>query len=63
VAGHCRVRGRSSGAESDPVCAWVIVVRDGRIISHRACANFDEALELGGAGRGSTPTDRPTAPM
>ena len=63
VAGHCRVRGRSSGAESDPVCAWVIVVRDGRIISHRACADLDEALELGGAGRGSNPTDRPAAPM
>jgi uncharacterized protein len=49
VSGHCRVRGRSSGAESDPACAWVIVVRDGRIIFHRACSSFDEALEVGGA--------------
>jgi ketosteroid isomerase-like protein len=49
VAGHCRVRGRTSGAESDPACAWVIGVRDGKIISHRTCASFDEALELAGA--------------
>jgi uncharacterized protein len=46
VLGHCRVRGRSSGAESDPPCAWVIHVRDGRIVSHRACATYDEAARL-----------------
>jgi ketosteroid isomerase-like protein len=46
VAGRCRVRGRTSGAESDPPCAWVIGVRNGQIISHRTCANFDEALEI-----------------
>jgi ketosteroid isomerase-like protein len=45
VAGRCRVRGRTSGAESHPPCAWVIGVRDGTIISHRTCANLDEALE------------------
>jgi ketosteroid isomerase-like protein len=49
VLGHCRVRGRSSGAESDPDCAWVIRVRDGRIVSHRACATYDEAAQLAGA--------------
>jgi ketosteroid isomerase-like protein len=49
VAGHCRVRGRASGAESDPPCAWVIRVRDGKIISHRACTSFDEALDVAGA--------------
>ena len=48
VAGHCRVRGRSSGAESDPACAWVIRVRDGRIVSHRAFATYDEAVEVAG---------------
>jgi ketosteroid isomerase-like protein len=48
VAGHCRVRGRSSGAESDPVCAWAIAVRDGLIVSHRACSTYDEALEAAG---------------
>jgi ketosteroid isomerase-like protein len=53
VAGHCRVRGRSSGAESNPVCAWVVGVRDGLIVSHRACSDYDEALEVAGrAARG-----------
>jgi ketosteroid isomerase-like protein len=46
VGGHCRVRGRTSGAESDPPCAWVIGVRDGKIISHRTCTNVDEAREI-----------------
>jgi ketosteroid isomerase-like protein len=48
VSGHCRVRGRSSGAESDPPCAWVIHVRNGRIVSHMACASYAEAVELAG---------------
>jgi ketosteroid isomerase-like protein len=51
VAGHCRVRGRLSGAESDPVCAWVIRVRDGLIVSHRACSTYDEALDIAGVER------------
>jgi ketosteroid isomerase-like protein len=46
VAGRCRVRGRASGAESNPACAWVIDVRDGMIISHRTCVDFEEALEV-----------------
>jgi ketosteroid isomerase-like protein len=48
VAGRCRVRGRSSGAESNPVCAWVIGVRDGLIVSHRACESYEEALRVAG---------------
>jgi ketosteroid isomerase-like protein len=48
VAGHCRVRGRSSGAGSDPATSWVIHIRDGRIVSHRACATYDEAAQLAG---------------
>jgi uncharacterized protein len=48
VSGHCRVRGRSSGAESDPACAWVIGIRDGRIVSHTACATYDEAVRVSG---------------
>jgi len=48
VAGRCRVRGRSSGAESNPVCCWVVGVRDGLIVSHRACASYDEALAAAG---------------
>ena len=46
VAGRCRVRGRASGAESNPACAWVIDVRDGKISRHRTCVDFDEALEI-----------------
>jgi ketosteroid isomerase-like protein len=49
VAGRCRVRGRVSGAESHPACAWVIGVRDGTIVSHRTCATYDEALQAAGA--------------
>ena len=48
VTGRCRVRGRSSGAESNPVCAWAIRVRDGRIVSHRACESYEEALQVAG---------------
>jgi ketosteroid isomerase-like protein len=49
VAGHCRVRGRTSGAESDPTCAWVVRVCDGLIVSHRACSDYAEALDVAGA--------------
>lgn len=48
VAGHCLVRGRTSGAESDPSCAWVLRMRDGLIVSHRACSSYEEALEASG---------------
>jgi ketosteroid isomerase-like protein len=48
VTGRCRVRGRSSGAESNPVCAWVMRVRDGQIVSHRACESFEEAQREAG---------------
>ena len=48
VTGRCRVRGRSSGAESNPVCAWAIRVRDGRVVSHRACESYEEALRVAG---------------
>ena len=50
VAGRCRVRGRASGAESHPTCAWVIGVRDGTIVSHRTCATYGEALRAAGVG-------------
>jgi ketosteroid isomerase-like protein len=49
VAGSCRFRGRSSGAESEPACAWVVGVRDGRIVSHRTCATYDEAVHSAGS--------------
>jgi ketosteroid isomerase-like protein len=48
VTGRCRVRGRSSGAESNPACAWVVGVQDGLIVSHRTCQTYDEALRIAG---------------
>jgi ketosteroid isomerase-like protein len=48
VTGRCRVRGRSSGAESNPPCSWVLAVRDGRIVSHRACESYEEAQRAAG---------------
>jgi ketosteroid isomerase-like protein len=60
VAGRCRVRGRVSGAESDPACAWVIGVSGGTIVSHRTCADFDEALEIGGGPDLTSPRERNT---
>ena len=48
VMGRCRVRGRSSGAESDPACSWAIGVRDGLIVSHRACESYEEAQRAAG---------------
>jgi ketosteroid isomerase-like protein len=55
VAGRCRVRGRSSGAESNPVCCWVVGVRDGLIVSHRACDSYDEALSVAGVDPAEDP--------
>jgi ketosteroid isomerase-like protein len=55
VAGHCRVRGRTSGAESDPTCAWVVRVRDGLIVSHRACSDYAEALDVASASPAEHP--------
>lgn len=51
VGGTCRVRGRASGAESSPACAWVIGVRDGLIVSHRACSTLEEAEKVAGVER------------
>jgi ketosteroid isomerase-like protein len=48
VAGRCRVRGRASGAESNPICCWVMGVRDGLIVSHRACESYEEAQRAAG---------------
>jgi ketosteroid isomerase-like protein len=48
VAGRCRVRGRSSGAESNRACAWVVGVKDGLIVSHFTCETYGEALRVAG---------------
>ena len=48
VVGGCVVRGRESGAETDRAMAWVFRVRDGRVASHRAFSNTEEALSAAG---------------
>jgi ketosteroid isomerase-like protein len=55
VVGRCRVRGRTSGAESNPVCAWVVGVRDGLVVSLQACESNEEALRVAGV----TPVQQP----
>jgi ketosteroid isomerase-like protein len=52
VGGTCRVRGRVSGAETSPTCAWMIGVDDGLIVSHRAFSTYEEAEK---AARSSAP--------
>jgi ketosteroid isomerase-like protein len=51
VAGSCRVRGRASGAETKPECAWVIGLREGLIVSHRTCSTLAEAEKVAGVER------------
>ena len=48
VLGGCAVRGRGSGAESDTPMAWVIRVRDGKVIRHRGYPTREEALDAVG---------------
>ena len=48
VMGGCAVRGIGSGLESDDPMAWVITLRDGKIVRHRAFGRAEEALETVG---------------
>ena len=48
ILGGCAVRGRGSGAISDNPMAWVLTLRDGKVIRHRAYRTSDEALEAAG---------------
>jgi ketosteroid isomerase-like protein len=48
VVGGCAVRGRGSGARSDNPMAWVLTLRDGKVIRHRGFATADEAFEAAG---------------
>jgi len=48
VLGGCAVRGKGSGAGSDNPMAWVITLRDGRVIRHRGFATREEALDAVG---------------
>ena len=57
--GGCRVRGRESGAETDTAMAWVFRVRDGRIASHRAFPDAEEALAAADLGSGERLTNGP----
>jgi ketosteroid isomerase-like protein len=52
VVGGCMVRGRESGAETETAMAWVFHVRNGRVASHRAFSDVDEALSAAGLGSG-----------
>jgi ketosteroid isomerase-like protein len=48
VLGGCAVRGITSGVESDDPMAWVITLRDGKIVRHRGYHTAEEALEAVG---------------
>ena len=50
VVGACAVRGRGSGAVSDSPMAWVLTLRDGKVIRHRGYAETDEAFDAVGLG-------------
>jgi ketosteroid isomerase-like protein len=44
IVGACAVRGRGSGAESDSPMAWMLTLRDGKVIRHRGYRTGEEAL-------------------
>jgi ketosteroid isomerase-like protein len=46
--GHCEVRGRESGAETDTPMAWIFRVRNGRIVSTQAFSEVEDALGVAG---------------
>jgi ketosteroid isomerase-like protein len=48
VFGHCAIRGKASKLETREAMAWVITVRDGKVVRHRACRTSQEALEAAG---------------
>jgi ketosteroid isomerase-like protein len=48
ILGGCAVRGRGSGAMSDNPMAWVLTLRDGKVLRHRAYRSREEALDAVG---------------
>ena len=46
--GHCEVRGRESGAETDTPMAWIFRVRNGLILSTQAFSDAEDALRVAG---------------
>jgi ketosteroid isomerase-like protein len=51
ILGGCAVRGRGSGAISDEPMAWVLTMRNGRVVRHRAFRSRSDALEAVGLER------------
>jgi ketosteroid isomerase-like protein len=45
IQGGCAVRGRGSGAISDPAMAWVLTIKDGKVLRHHAFRTSEEAFE------------------
>jgi ketosteroid isomerase-like protein len=58
VLGGCAVTGRGSGLESDTPMAWVVTVRDGKVLRHRGYRSREEALESVGLSE-DAPTETP----
>jgi ketosteroid isomerase-like protein len=48
ILGGCAVRGRGSGALADNPMAWVLTLRDGKVLRHRAYRTREEALDAVG---------------
>jgi ketosteroid isomerase-like protein len=48
ILGGCAVRGRGSGAISDNPMAWILTLRDGKVVRHRAYRSREEALDAAG---------------
>jgi ketosteroid isomerase-like protein len=48
ILGGCAVRGRGSGARSDNPMAWVLTLRDGKVVRHRGFGTREEALDAAG---------------
>jgi ketosteroid isomerase-like protein len=48
VFGHCAIRGKTSKLETREAMAWVITVRDGKVVRHRAYRTAEDALEAAG---------------
>ena len=48
ILGGCAVRGRGSGARSDNPMAWVLTLRDGKVVRHRGFGTREEALAAAG---------------
>jgi ketosteroid isomerase-like protein len=48
VFGHCAIRGKASKLETREAMAWVITVRDGKVVRHRVFRTGQEALEAAG---------------